>query len=177
MPAPYSGDLRDRVAAAVASGASARSTAGRFGVGVSTAMRWAQRLRSEGHAKSRAMGGDHRSRGVGADRRAAGPELAGEPRRAVSPARDRVRPDKPVAVCTGAADHAHKKSLHAAEQDRPDVAEARRAFIPRQPALDPERLVFINETWAATNMTRRHVCPGPPAACGCWHRYRTSTGR
>ncbi|MGA8551772.1 MAG: IS630 family transposase, partial [Stellaceae bacterium] len=32
MPAPYSGDLRDRVAAAVAMGASARSAAGRFGV-------------------------------------------------------------------------------------------------------------------------------------------------
>jgi hypothetical protein len=29
------------------------------------------------------------------------------------------------------------------------------AFIRRQPALDPERLVFIDETSAATNMTRR----------------------
>jgi transposase len=62
MPAPYSGDLRDRVAAAVASGASARSAAGRFGVSVSTAIRWAQRLRAEGHAQAHAMGGDHRSR-------------------------------------------------------------------------------------------------------------------
>ena len=61
-----------------------------------------------------------------------------------------------MAVSAGAADYAQKKSLHAAEQDRPDVAEARRAFIRRQPALDPERLVFIDETWAATNMTRRH---------------------
>lgn len=31
-----------------------------------------------------------------------------------------------------------------------------RAFIRRQPALDPERLVFLDETWASTNMTRRH---------------------
>lgn len=62
MPAPYSGDLRDRVAGAVASGASARAAAGRFGVSVSTAIRWAQRLRAEGHAQARAMGGDHRSR-------------------------------------------------------------------------------------------------------------------
>jgi transposase len=37
VPAPYSGDLRDRVAASVASGTSARSAAGRFGVSVSTA--------------------------------------------------------------------------------------------------------------------------------------------
>jgi transposase len=62
MAAPYSGDLRRRVAAAVAEGASARSAAGRFGVSVSTAIRWAQRWRAEGHAESRAMGGDHRSR-------------------------------------------------------------------------------------------------------------------
>jgi hypothetical protein len=34
------------------------------------------------------------------------------------------------------------------------VAEARHAFIRRQPALDPERLVFLDETAAATNMTR-----------------------
>jgi hypothetical protein len=39
MPAPYSGDLRQRVAAAVAEGAFARSAAGRFGISVSTAIR------------------------------------------------------------------------------------------------------------------------------------------
>jgi transposase len=61
-----------------------------------------------------------------------------------------------VAVSRRAEDHAQKKSLHAAEQDRPDVAEARRAFIRRQPAFDPDRLVFIDETWATTNMTRRY---------------------
>jgi transposase len=61
-----------------------------------------------------------------------------------------------VAVSQGAEDHAQKKSLHAAERDRPDVAEARRVFICRQPALDPDHLVFIDETWAATNMARRY---------------------
>ena len=30
----------------------------------------------------------------------------------------------------------------------------------RQPTLDPERLVFLDETWASTNMTRTHGrCP------------------
>jgi transposase len=61
-----------------------------------------------------------------------------------------------VAVSAGPEDHAQKKSLHAAEQDGPDVAEARRAFIRRQPALDPDHLVFIDETWATTNMARRY---------------------
>src|SRR4051812_12431820 len=49
-----------------------------------------------------------------------------------------------------------KKSLHAAEQTRPDVAAARRAFIRRQPAPAPERLVLLDETGASTNMARRH---------------------
>lgn len=35
------------------------------------------------------------------------------------------------------------------------MVEERRVFIGRQPALDPERLVFLDETWATTNMTRR----------------------
>jgi 1,2-phenylacetyl-CoA epoxidase PaaB subunit len=55
-----------------------------------------------------------------------------------------------VAVSQGAEHQAQKKSLHAAEQDRPDVAEKRRAFIRRQPSLDPAHLVFIDETWVTT---------------------------
>jgi transposase len=51
---------------------------------------------------------------------------------------------------------AKKKSLHAAEQQRPDVAAAREVWRDRQPSLDPDRLVFIDETWATTNMTRRY---------------------
>jgi transposase len=62
MPAPYSQDLRDRVAAVIAAGASARATAGRFGISIGTAVRWAQRQRAEGHVRARPMGGDHRSR-------------------------------------------------------------------------------------------------------------------
>jgi len=49
-----------------------------------------------------------------------------------------------------------KKSLHAAEQQRPDVAAAREAWRSRQPILNPDRLVFIDETWVTTNMTRRY---------------------
>mgnify|MGYP001365022720 CR=1 FL=1 len=47
-----------------------------------------------------------------------------------------------------------KKTLRAAEQERPDVAEKRAAFRVEQLGLDPRRLVFIDETWATTNMTR-----------------------
>ena len=47
--------------AAVVAGSSARAAAVRFGLSVSTAIRWAQRWRAEGHAQARPMGGDRRS--------------------------------------------------------------------------------------------------------------------
>jgi putative transposase len=65
MPAPYSQYLRDRVASAVSSGSSARGAAKRFGISIGDAVRWAQRLRAEGHAEARATGGDRRSRLTG----------------------------------------------------------------------------------------------------------------
>ena len=46
------------------------------------------------------------------------------------------------------------------EQDRPDILKRRRAWFDGQPDLDPARLVFIDETWAKTNMARSHGrCP------------------
>jgi transposase len=51
---------------------------------------------------------------------------------------------------------ASKKSLHASEQDRPDVARRRARWKRHQGKLDPTRLVFLDETWAKTNMTRTH---------------------
>ena len=47
-----------------------------------------------------------------------------------------------------------KKTAHAAEQDRPDVAAHRLAWLEGQPDLDPRRLVFIDETGASTKMAR-----------------------
>jgi transposase len=46
--------------------------------------------------------------------------------------------------------------LHAAEQLRPDVAEARQNWHERQGALSARRLIFIDETGATTNMVRRY---------------------
>jgi len=47
-----------------------------------------------------------------------------------------------------------KKVLRASEQDRPDVARDRRRWREEAPALDPARLVFIDETWTKTSMAR-----------------------
>jgi transposase len=47
-----------------------------------------------------------------------------------------------------------KKTLRASEQDRPDIAKARKAWQRQQPRLDPARLIFLDESGAKTNMTR-----------------------
>src|SRR5579863_6734537 len=47
-----------------------------------------------------------------------------------------------------------KKILHASEQERADVAEARERWRQDQPRLDPAHLVFIDETGTSTNMVR-----------------------
>ena len=44
----------------------------------------------------------------------------------------------------------------AAEQDRPDVAVRRDEWRQTQGSWDSERLVFLDETWAKTNLSRTH---------------------
>jgi transposase len=51
---------------------------------------------------------------------------------------------------------AKKKTLIASEQDRPDVAQKRTEWRASQHQIDPDQVVFIDETWAKTNMTRRY---------------------
>jgi hypothetical protein len=46
------------------------------------------------------------------------------------------------------------KTLHASEQHREDVAKAREEWKRARPALDPDRIVFIDETGTNTQMTR-----------------------
>jgi transposase len=55
----------------------------------------------------------------------------------------------------GGAD-VQKKTGHAAEQDRPDVLKRREAWFEGQLDLDPERLVFVDETGLSTKMARLH---------------------
>ncbi len=71
-----------------------------------------------------------------------------------------------------------KKTLHAAEQNRPDVAEQRACWHEQLAAEPPARLVFVDESGANTRMTRwrgrslagqRLVAPIPHG------HYQTST--
>jgi transposase len=47
-----------------------------------------------------------------------------------------------------------KKSLHASEQERPDVVEKRAAWREKTSGIDLTRLIFIDESGAKTDMTR-----------------------
>ena len=61
MTAPLSNDLRERVVQAIEAGESCRSVAARFGISVSSAVKWSQRYRATGSVKPGKMGG-HRKR-------------------------------------------------------------------------------------------------------------------
>lgn len=60
MARPLSNDLRERVVAAVREGASCRMVASRFGVAVSSVVKWSQRARRTGSVAPGRMGGHRR---------------------------------------------------------------------------------------------------------------------
>jgi transposase len=57
MPKPYSEDLRERVVEAVETGVSRRAAAERFKIGVSSAVRWMQRVARSGSVAAYSSGG------------------------------------------------------------------------------------------------------------------------
>ena len=57
MTRPYSNDLRERVVGAAQAGASCRVVAARFGVAVSTVVKWSQRYRQTGSVAPGKVGG------------------------------------------------------------------------------------------------------------------------
>ena len=155
---PYSTDLRERVIAAVDDDeGSIREVARIFRVDPSTITRWLQRRRRAGTLEPKPHGGgpppaldedDHRRLDelIG-DRPDATPEdlkrrggftcslktlwLAVRRRRLTS----------------------KKKSLHADQRDRPDVQRERRASRRKVRKIEPNRLVFVDETGVTTTMT------------------------
>jgi transposase len=60
-----------------------------------------------------------------------------------------------LALLRSSRHYSQKKTAHADEQQRPDVLRRRRAWFENQPELEPESLVFIDETAVDTKMARR----------------------
>ena len=133
MPKPCSLDLRVRVLRAVEAGASRREAAEYVEVSASSAIKWMQRLNETGSIAAKPSGGS------------------------ISPLEAHRS-----AVWRFCKRHniSFKKSLRAAEQERADVALARRRWMREQGMFDPARLVFIDETSTNTAMVRlRGRCP------------------
>jgi transposase len=159
MPKTYSDDLRERLTAAVTSGMSRNEAADVFSVAISTAVKWMQRLRDTGSSAAKPRGGSMS-------------RLEQHTERILAVIKE--RPDATLKEILAALRRQgirtsqtalwrfldrqnitrKKKTLHAAEQKREDVARARRKWIREQGLLDPAKLVFIDETSVNTNMVR-----------------------
>ena len=163
MARPYSQDLRDRVIEATGNGTSARQAAVRFDVGVSTAIKWVGRLRHSGDRSARRQGRRPGSK-LDAHRDFLLAVIEAAPDATIEELQRRLGEAKGVRASTGTIwtflDRCgltfKKKSLHAAEQDRPDVVERREDWFEAQLDLDPAKLVFVDESFASTNMARRY---------------------
>jgi transposase len=165
MPRSYSADLRERVIDAVEEGASRREAAERLDVSVSSAIRWLQSWRKEGLCAPKPRGGS----------RSALEDCAEEILVLVAEHPDWTLDELVVSMqkrrISGSRSalwrflERHditlkKKSLRAAEQNRADVARARRRWIGEQGLLDSSCLVFIDETSVNTSMARLYGrCP------------------
>ncbi len=172
MTKPLSLDLRQRVIAAIDAGISCRAAAARFGTAPSAAVKW-RRLRLEtGSVAPRAQGGDTRSGRI----EAVGPAILAmvdeTPDITLVEIADRLEREHgerfaPSSVHRFFRRHgwsferspptvSHRGAIGSSpmanEQDRPDVAAAREAWLEAQPDMDPERLIFID----VNEPSRRH---------------------
>ncbi len=87
--------------------------------------------------------------------------IAAEPDITIVEMQKRLRSEVCVAASVGTiwtfldrAGLTFKKTAHTCEQDRPDVLTRRQDWFEGQLDLDPERLVFTDETWTSTKMAR-----------------------
>ena len=156
-------DIREKVMKAIAGGMSRRQAAARFDIGPATAVRWAKRVETSGSVAPSKMGGDRRSRRIEAHAEFILAQLEEQPDLTILELREKIRERHGVGfghatVWRFLARHKitrKKKTGHASEQEREDVAEAREAWFEGQLDLDPSKLVFLDETAVSTNMARR----------------------
>src|SRR5881275_2361739 len=163
MPKALSFDLRARVLAAIDAGLSCRQAATRFGVSASSAIRWQAMRRASGDARPKPQGGDRLSHRTEAHTELIHAALDEVPDITLPELKARLAEQGAfVSVsalwrfCRRHQITRKKKTAHAAEQDRPDIRKRREAWFEGQLDRDPARLVFIDETWASTNMARRY---------------------
>ena len=162
MPRAYSLDLRERVVGLVTSGEPCRAVAELFDVSVASVVKWSQRARATGSAAAKPMGGKRPyllegERDWLLARLAEKPDLHLTLHALLAELGERgVVVSCDTQGSSSAKASASKKTVFAAGQDRPDIARRRAWWKRHQLKIDPARLLFIDETWAKTNMARTH---------------------
>ena len=184
MGKPYSQDLRERVIAAVDTGTGAYVAAPLFQVSVSYIYKALIRRRKTGEVTARPSGGGPKPKLAPHDD-ALRARVAAEPDITLAELQAWLLAERKVNISIGSVEQAQvsqtpaqKKSERAAEQDRSDVAQARDEWRASQGELNPERLVFIDETGAATDMARRYGrCPRGQRLVSSvpWGHWKTTT--
>jgi transposase len=155
----YSTDLRVRIHEARLAGESTAEVAERFGVSTAFVRRLLQRFRATGSLARRPHGGGP-ARKLAAHEDALLRAVAARPD--ATPAEHREQLNLPASRVTVWRTMRRlrltrkTKSVHAAERDRPDVAEARREWPGRVAGVGPTDLMFLDETGANTTMHRTH---------------------
>src|SRR4051812_41799744 len=155
---PYSKDLRERIAAAVDEGeGSQREIARIFRVSLTFVFRLLKRRRDAGTLDPKSHGGGPPPALAPDDRRRLDELIHEKPDATLEQLRQlggfscslttlwRALRDRDLTR--------KKKTLHADERDRPDVQTKRRSFRRKVKKIEPERLVFVDETGVTTAMT------------------------
>lgn len=144
----------------MAAGASRRQAAARSRVSAASAVRWVELAEETGRVDPRPRGGKSRSPLephaiwlLALVEREADLTLA-ELERRIEAGVGLKTTEASIRRFFGRHRVSFKKTLHAAEQDRPDVAAARERWKADQAGLDPTKLVFIDETGTSTKMVR-----------------------
>jgi len=183
MAKPYSMDLRERVVAAITSGQTRECVARRFEISPSSVGRYIKRFQEKGALGPDKFGG-HKRHALADEEERLHEWIKERPDMTLDEIKDRLH-ESGIEVGRTAISNflrhlglIYKKTLHAAEQEREDVKEAREAWLDRLPTLDPTKLVFVDETWATTQMTplRGRSPKGERLVCKVPHgHWKTTT--
>src|SRR5258706_3838256 len=159
MGKPYSDDSRERVVAAIEAGHSRVKVAELYNMALSTVGGFIKRKRETGSVSPDKFGG-YKTFTLEPHTDRVKELVAEQPDSTLAELQVRLAKEKVKVSQSGISRFLHhinltfKKSVQAAEQDRPDVAAARRALRKEQLPFDPKQLIFIDETAATTKMPR-----------------------
>jgi transposase len=157
----YSQDLRKRIIATVERGeGSLRQIAKRFLVSLSFVTRLLHHYRTTGSLKPKPHGGGRQPALGPAQLKRLRALIRAQPDATLEELRQRLGVDCSTMAISRALRKLKitrkKKVLHAQEQDSPEVQQKRRDFLEEVAGVDPQRLVFVDQSGANTSMTRTH---------------------